>query len=200
VAQVPIYGSNGNIVGYRPLGPGDVSSEIIGGYGTALNQIFSRKFPNYNVGISLTIPLQNKANQADHITAELNYRQSQIQDRQLRNNIKLNVMNSVTALRNARAAYETSVVARQLQDETLAGTRRKYELGTATILDVVIAQRDDTTRQLSEADARSQYQRARTNLGQTLSTILDDYNVSLDEAKAGVVGREPDLPVVAPQR
>ena len=109
-------------------------------------------------------------------------------------------MNSVTALRNARAAYETSVVARQLQDQTLAGTRRKYELGTATILDVVIAQRDDTTRQLSEADARNQYQRAHTNLEQTLSTILDAYNVSLDEAKAGVVGREPDLPVVAPQR
>jgi len=198
--QVPIYGSNGNIVGYRPLGPGDVSSEIIGGYGSALSQIFSRKFPNYNVGFALTIPLQNKANQADHITAELSYRQSQIQDKQLRNNIKLNVMNSVTALRNARAAYETSVVARRLQDETLAGTRRKYELGTATILDVVIAQRDDTARQLSEADARNQYQRARTNLQQTTSSILDDYSVSLDEARTGVVGREPDLPVVAPRQ
>jgi len=198
--QVPLYGSNGTIVGYRPLAPSDVSSEIIGGYGTALSQIFSRKFPNYNVGFALTIPLQNKANQADHITAELSYRQSQIQDKQLRNNIKLNVMNSVTALRNARAAYETSVVARRLQDETLAGTRRKYDLGTATILDVVIAQRDDTTRQLSEADARNQYQRARTNLQQTLSTILDDYNVSLDEAKTGVVARQPDLPVVAPRQ
>lgn len=198
--QVPIYGSNGNIVGYRPLGPGDVSSEIIGGYGSALSQIFSRKFPNYNVGFALTIPLQNKANQADHITAELSYRQSQIQDKQLRNNIKLNVMNSVTALRNARAAYETSVVARRLQDETLAGTRRKYELGTATILDVVIAQRDDTARQLSEADARNQYQRARTNLQQTTSSILDDYSVNLDQARTGVVAREPDLPVVAPRQ
>jgi outer membrane protein TolC len=198
--QVPITGPNGSVVGYRPLGPADVSSEIIGGYGTALGQIFSRKFPNYNVGFQLTIPLKNRANQADQITAELNYRQSQIQDRQLKNNIKLNVMNAVTALRNARAAYDTSVVARQLQDETLAGTRRKYELGTATILDVVIAQRDDTTRQLSEADARNQYQRARTNLEQVLSTILDDYNVNMEEAKTGVVAREPDLPVVAPQQ
>jgi len=109
-------------------------------------------------------------------------------------------MNSITALRNARAAYETSVVARKLQDETLAGTRRKYELGTSTILDVVIAQRDDTTRQLSEADARNQYQRARTNLAQTLGTILDDYNVNMEEAKTGMVGREPDLPIAPPQQ
>ena len=197
--QVPITGPSGTVVGYRPLGPGDVSSEIIGGYGTAISQIFSRKFPNYNVGFTLTIPIKNRANQADQITAELNYRQSQIQDRELKNNIKLNVMNAIIALRNARAAYETSVVARKLQDETLAGTRRKYELGTATILDVVIAQRDDTTRQLSEADARNQYQHARTNMEQILSTILDDYNVSMEEAKTGVVGREADLPV-APQQ
>lgn len=197
--QVPITGPNGTIVGYRPLGPGDVSSEIIGGYGTALSQIFSRKFPNYNVGFQLTIPIKNRANQADEITAELNYRQSQIQDKELKNNIKLNVMNAIIALRNARAAYEASIVARKLQDETLAGTRRKYDLGTSTILDVVIAQRDDTTRQLSEADARNQYQHARTNLEQVLSTILDDYHVSMEEAKTGVVGREPDLPV-APQQ
>jgi outer membrane protein TolC len=198
--QVPITDPNGKVIGYRPLGPGDVSSEIIGGYGTALGQIFSRKFPNYNVGFQLTIPLKNRANQADQITAELNYRQQQIQDRQLKNSIKLNVMNAITALRNARAAYETSVVARELQDQTLAGQRRKYELGTATILDVVIAQRDDTTRQLSEADARNQYQRSRTNVQQVLSTILDDYNVNFEEAKTGLVAREPDLPIVAPQQ
>jgi outer membrane protein TolC len=105
----------------------------------------------------------------------------------------------VTALRNARAAWETSVVARKLYDETTTGARRKYELGTATILDVVIAQRDDTARQLAEQDALNQYQRARTNLDQTLGRTLDDYNVNLDEAKHGVVSREPDLIPPAPR-
>jgi hypothetical protein len=71
--------------------------------------------------------------------------------------------------------------------------RRKYELGTATILDVVIAQRDDTARQLSEQDALNQYQRARTNLRQTLGKTLEDYDVNLEEAKRGVVSRDPDL-------
>ena len=58
-------------------------------------------------------------------------------------------------------------------------------------------QRDSTARQLSEADALNQYQRARTNLDQTLGKTLDDYNVSLEEAQRGVVGREPDLIPVA---
>jgi len=188
----PYVGPNGAIA-YRQLGPGDVNSFLIGGYGTVLSQIFSRNFPNYSASFTLTVPIRNRANQADLITNELSYRQAQISDKELHNNIKLNVMNAWTALRNARAAWETSVVATKLYDQTLAGVRRKYELGTATILDVVIAQRDDTARQLAQADALDQYQRARTNLDQVLGKTLDVYSVSLEDAKRGVVGREPDL-------
>jgi hypothetical protein len=154
----PYYNSAGQLLGYKQLTNSDVNSFLLGGYGTVLGQMFSRNFPNYNVGFTLTVPIRNRSNQADEITNELQYRQQQIQDKELHNNIKLSVMNNWTALRNSRAAYDTSVVARKLQDETLAGTRRKYELGTATILDVVIAQRDDTTRRLSEVDSLVQFQ------------------------------------------
>jgi outer membrane protein TolC len=188
----PVVGPNG-VITYQQLTAAQVNQQLIGGYGTVLGQVFGRDFPNYSIGLQLTMSLRNRSAQADLITNELTYRQAEIQDKQLRNNIKLNVLNSYTALRNARAAWETSVAARKLYDETLAGTRRKYELGTSTILDVVIAQRDDTARQLSEADALDQFERARTNLDQTLGKTLDTFNVNLDEAKRGVVAREPDL-------
>ena len=99
--------------------------------------MFSRNFPNYSAGFQLNIPIRNRANQADLITDELNYRQPQIQDKQLQNNIKLNVINAQIALKQARAAYETAVQARKLQEQVLAGERRKYELGTSSILNVV---------------------------------------------------------------
>jgi outer membrane protein TolC len=183
-----------------PLTPGQVNPFFLGGYGTALKQVFSRNFPNYSAGFQLTVPLSNRANQADQITNELQYRQQQIQAREISNNIKLNVINAWTSVRQSRAAYDTAVEARKLQDQTLAGTRRKYELGTSTITDVLIAQRDDTSRQLAEVDALSQYERGRTNLQQMMGTILDVYDVSLDEAKNGQVKREPDLiPAVLPK-
>jgi outer membrane protein TolC len=199
-AVVPIFGSNGQIIGYRPLTPADVNNFFLGGYGSVLAQMFGRNFPNYSAQVNLTIPLRNRATQADFITDELNYRQSEIQDKQLHNNIKLNVINAYTALRQARASYETAVVARRLQDQTLAGTRRKYELGTSTITDVVVAQRDANTRQLAEVDARRQYAGARNSLRQQMGTILDDYNVDIGEAKTGLVKREADIPVVVNQQ
>jgi len=191
---------NGQLVGYGPLTPAQASGLALGGYGNVLGQVFSRKYPNYSVGFQLTVPLRNRANQADEITNELQYRQQQIQDKQLQNSIKLNVINAWTALRQARAAYDTAVEARKLQDQTLAGTRRKYELGTSTITDVLVAQRDDTTRQLSEVDTRDQYQRARTNLEQVMGTILDSHDISLEEAKNGQVSRGPDpIPAIPPK-
>ena len=171
----------------------NVNQYFLGGYGTILSQLFGRNFPNYSAGFQFSLPIRNRAAQADLVTDELNYRSQQIQDKQLQNNIKLNVLNAQTALRQARAAYETAVVARKLQEQTLAGERRKYELGTSSILNVVIVQRDTTGRQLSEVDARNQYVRARSALQQVLGTTLEDHNVSIDEAKKGVVGREPDL-------
>jgi outer membrane protein TolC len=192
----PITLPNGQTAMYTRTAA-DVNPYFLGGFGTVLGQVFGRNFPNYSAGVSLTMTLRNRSTQADLITDQLNYRQQQLQDRQLHNSIKLNVINAQTAVRQARAAWETSVEARKLQEQTLAGTQRKYELGTSTILDVVITQRDTTTRELAEVDARSQYNRARINLQSILGTVLTDYDVDIEQAKTGVVGREPDpIPAV----
>jgi len=177
---------------------GNVNQYFVGGYGTILGQIFGRNFPNYSASVSLNMTLRNRSAQADLITDQLNFRQQQIQDRQLHNNIKQNVVNARVSLSQAWSAYQTAVEARRLQEQVTTGTRRKYELGTATILDVVISQRDLTNRSLSEVDARSQYVHARTNLENVLGTVLKDHEVNVDEAKAGVVARPPDMiPVTA---
>jgi hypothetical protein len=84
------------------------------------------------------------------------------------------------------------VEASRLQQETQTGTRRKYELGTATILDVVVTQQTTVARELSEASALNQYIHAKLDLQNSLGRILDDYNVSIDDARKGTVGREPD--------
>jgi outer membrane protein TolC len=185
--------TTGQIVQTFVRTPANVNGFFLGGYGSFLNQLFSRNFPNYSAGFQLNVPIRNRANQADLITDELNYRQSQIQDKQLQNNIKLNVINAQIALKQARAAYETAVAARKLQEQVLAGEKRKYELGTSSILNVVIVQRDTTTREIAEVEARSQYIKSRTSLDNVLGRTLEVQNVDIGQAKNGVVGREPDM-------
>jgi outer membrane protein len=195
---VPVTLANGSTQ-FVARGPGDVNGYFLGGFGSVLGQLFGRNFPNYSVSVALTVPIRNRSARADYITDQLNYRQQQIQDRQLRNSIKQNVINSRVALSQARAAYDTSVEARKLQEQTYNGQRRKYELGTTTILDVVIGQRDLTTRELAEVNAKNQYMHAQINLQNVMGEILKEYNVDIEQAKQGQVGREPDLiPAVPP--
>lgn len=197
--QINTVGLDSSLVSQQILAQrtANVSPSLIGGYGTFLSQIFRRNYPDYAVGFSLSIPLTNRAAQADYIKDQINYRQQQINDRQTLNNIRVNVINARTALLQARAAYDTSVKARMLQEQTLNGERRKFELGTSSFLNVVIVQRDAVARQAAEVTALNAYVRARTNLQATIGRILKEYNVSLEEALSGIVKREPDI--VIPQ-
>ena len=104
------------------------------------------------------------------------------------------MINARTALAQARAAYDTSVKARMLSEQTLAGERRKYQLGTSAFLNVVIVQREMVNRRAVEAQALNSYVNARTNLEFSVGRVLEAYRISMEEAYTGVARREPDLP------
>ena len=77
--------------------PASVNQFFLGGYGTVLSQLLRRNFPNYSAGIpAYRCRCGTASAQADLVTDQLNYRQSEIQDRQQLNNIKLNVLNAAT--------------------------------------------------------------------------------------------------------
>lgn len=191
--------------GFLPPGSGFVSGSgnpnafFLGGYGTVLSQLFSRNFPDYGVGFNFQMPLRNRSAQADLIRDELNLRQQQINDHQLQNNIKLNVVNARIALEQARSAYQTAVKARVLQEQTLNGATRKYQLGTSSFLDVVLVQRDLVTRQSAEVAALNTYVKARTTLEAMTGEVLKEHEISIDEALAGKVNRPPAAPPVLDQ-
>ncbi|MEX2262496.1 MAG: TolC family protein [Bryobacteraceae bacterium] len=194
-----------------PLNPGVPNSPLVsrdrssvdgfflGGYGTVLSQLFARNFPDYSLSFQLNIPLRNRAAQADLARDQLGLRQQEIRDRQLRNQIRVDVLNAMVAMRQARAAYDTSVKARMLQEQTVAAERRKYSLGASSIINVIITQRDLAARQSAEVQALSTYARARTQLNQVTGDVLKAHDVSVEEAYAGMVKREPSrLPVLDP--
>jgi outer membrane protein len=162
---------------------------FVGGYGTFFGQLLSRNFPDYSIGFNLNVPLSNGGARADMIKAQLDLRESQIQAKQQENSIKLAVVNARIALEQARRAYETAVKARKLQEQTFAGTRRKYELGTASFLDVVVVQRDVVAAQSSEVNSLRSYSSARNNLDLVLGRVLDAHNVDIREAVTGKVKR-----------
>ena len=170
---------------------------FVGGFGSALSQVFSRKFPDYSVAFQLTIPIRNRSAQADYILDELNLRTLELQHQRTANSIRVDVRNALIAVQQATASYQAAVKARELQQQTLEAEQKKYALGASTIFFVITYQRDLATAQSNEVAAQSAYAKAKVQLDSATGETLDRYNISIDEAAKGRVSRAPSaLPAV----
>ena len=194
------------------LGPPSVSTGLIqtppiadpyfvGGYGTVLAQLFGRNFPTYSVGLNLTIPLRNRAAQANLATASVNLRQNQLLLQRQINQIRVDVQNAITAVNQARTQYEAAVKGRVLQEQTLDADQKKLALGATTVYQVIQDQRDLTTAAAAEVTAQATYAGARVQLDVATGSTLANNNVEFDEAKSGRVSKAPSTPPpVAPNQ
>jgi len=172
-------------------GPIAGASYLDGGYGLLLEDIFRRNFPNYSAGISLNIPLRNRAAQSDYVTSQLEIRQNELSLQKQVNQVRVDVQNAVIGLQQARARYVAAKEARVLSQETFEGDKKKYDLGATTSYQVVQDQRDLASAQSSEVQAMANYTHARIQFDQALGTTMDVNNVSVAEAMSGKVSAQP---------
>jgi outer membrane protein len=202
-----LIGSQNTIVGPPLASTGIIQNPpvadpfFIGGYSGILAQLFGRNFPTYSIGANLTIPLRNRAAQANIATATLNLRQSQLQVQRLINQIRVDVQNALIAVQNARAEYQAAVKQRVLQEQTLDADQKKLALGATTVYQVIQDQRDLTNAAAAEVSAQAQYAAARVQLDVATGLTLQNNNVEFEEAKTGHVSRPPSpVPTTDPNR
>jgi outer membrane protein len=172
---------------------------VTGGYFDMLSQIARRNYPNYSAGISLNIPLRNRAAQADYATSMLELRQTELNLRKNINQIRVDVQNALIGLQQARARHEAAVKSRVLQEQTLAGDQKRYRLGAVVSFQVVQDQRDLATAQSAEVQSMANYTHARISLDLALGTTLEVNHVAIDEALKGQISQASTLPADLPK-
>ena len=158
---------------------------FLGGFGTGLEQIFDRKFPNYGLGLQLSVPLGNRSAQADIVRDQLAVRQQEIRLRQLEKQIRLDIRNALTAVQQARTIVEAAVEARVLQEQTLDAEQKKLSVGVSTNYQVIQAERDLAQARSAEVTAMDTYVKARNSLDRATGEILAKNNVGIDNAYRG---------------
>jgi outer membrane protein len=168
---------------------------FVGGYGTALSQVFRRDFPTEYAGLYLSgFPIHNRQAQADYGIEQLQLQASQLTGQRDNNNIAVNVSNQLIALQQARARYSTAVNTRKLQEQVIEDDRKKFTFGTATFTTLIIDQRTLVAAQISEVGALSAFARARVSLDQVIGETLEKNNISLEEGMQGRVARPSAVP------
>jgi len=182
---VGVMQNNGLAGAANPLLAGSPDPGYIGGYGGVLDQIFSRKYPTYGIGLQMTLPIHNRVAEADLARDELQEKQSEIRLRQLQNQARLEVEDALIAMRRARASYDAAVEARRLQQESLEAEQAKFEVGASTSFFVIQYESLLAQAKSTEVAALSSYGKAKAALQRAMGTILDENRISFDAAVKG---------------
>jgi outer membrane protein TolC len=164
------------LLGAAPHNP---DPALLGGYGTALSQLFRRNYPDYGVGLQLIIPLKNRAAEADYARDSLTLRQQEVRLLQLRKQVHVEIQNALIALDQARATLEATGREREFQEQSLAAEEDKLAVGASTTFLVIQYQRDLAQARSAEVGAQAGFVKARAALHRAAGTLLDTYGVAV---------------------
>jgi outer membrane protein len=164
------------------------------GLGSSLSQVFRNDYPNYSVGLSLQIPIRNRSAQADAARALLEQRQLIEQLQRTKNQVEQDVRSAEVGVIQAKVRIDAARKAVILSQQTLSAEQKKFQLGESTVFLVIQEQRDLSTAEGNEVQARSNYAKALTQFRQVTGTILSDYNIELNDALEGKVTHAPNIP------
>ncbi len=183
-------GSAGPINSNCSLGKTECVTDLPTGFGGMFANTFNYSSPEYQVGMTLQIPLRNRVAKADQFRASLEYRQRQISFEEQKKSIRFDVRNSQFALQQAQARVDAVQKARELAQRTFDITEREQKLGAKSTYDVLIAQHDLAIAESSLAAAKTAYEKARVDIDRATGETLERMGVSIANAKTGQV-RQP---------
>lgn len=168
------YGSNGlGGTQFNGLGQKITSSSV--------NQLFGFTYPTYYAQLSLTLPLKNRAAKAEMGTALVSRRNDLYSERQIREQVTLDVNNAVHQLEQAKLSIAAGKEALDLAKKTMAAEQRKYDLGSSTIFLVLEAQTELASAQLNLLQAEVNYQLAVAGVDHATGELLEPYHVQIAE-------------------
>jgi outer membrane protein len=168
-------------------------------YGGTLNQLVNSTAPDKGAGISINIPLRNRAAQATQVRSEFEYRQAQLRIQQIENQVRIEVRNAQFGVRQNRASVDSAQAAVALARQSLDAEQKKYVLGASTSTLVLQNEAALTQAEVTLVSAKALYEKAEVELDRAVGVLLDHAGILISDAERGQVTQTPNIPHVAPR-
>ncbi len=165
-------------------------------YSGALSQLIDSTAPDKGVGLTLNIPLRNRAAQATQVRSEFEYRQAQLRLQQLENQVRIEVRNAQFGVQQNRASVASAQAAVDLARQSLDAEQKKYALGASTSTLVLQNQAALTQAEVTLVSAKAAYEKAEVELDRAIGLLLDHAGIQIADAERGEVTHAPNIPHV----
>jgi outer membrane protein len=186
--------------GFNPVLGTTIPTAAPVGYTSSLNQLVNSTAPDKGVGLTLNIPIRNRNADALQVRAELEYRQAQMREQQIENQIRIEVRNAQFQVVQNRAAVVAAQAAVELGHQSLDAEQKKLNLGASTSTLVLQNQSVLATNESNLVSAMAAYEKSRIELDRATGLLLDHAGIVMADAERGQVTRMPNVPFVTPRQ
>jgi len=160
-------------------GQAPVANQFIGGYGTALWNLFKNDFRTWSVGVQFNFPLRNRTAKANLAKAQEQDRQLDSQTRRQLQNIEVEVRNAVQSVETAQMRIDAAKLAREYAEKQLEGEEKKFQAGLSATFFVLQRQNDLSVARFDELRALADYNKSVATLQRVLSTTLSSNSIEI---------------------
>jgi outer membrane protein TolC len=129
-------------------GPGAVTD-----FGAVLNQLFAHDYPTWSVGVSVSYPLGESADQPNYARAQLERSQSAERLKSAEAKAIQQIRDAAWKIEMNAKRIDTTRAARELAEQRLDAERKRFDVGMSTSFLVIQAQRDLAQSRTNELSA-----------------------------------------------
>jgi outer membrane protein TolC len=167
---------------------------LSGALGPTFTNVFRNDYPNLSFGVQLGVPIRNRTFEADAARALLEQRQLQMKLQDAKNQAVWDVSKAVSAVQQARSTLDATLKLAAVSRQVLDMQQQKFTLASATVEEVITAQRNLATAEGNVVRDRAAYAKALIQYEQATGTLLERNKIELSDAVEGDVRRAPNIP------
>ncbi|MBI3940888.1 MAG: TolC family protein [Acidobacteria bacterium] len=166
---------------FVPNPAGGPPLQVTRGAAQAFSQLARLDFPEYAIGFSFTVPIKNRAAQADSMRAQMDRQSAEVAAQRTRLQIGLEVRQALIGLAQNKARVEASRKALNLSEQAADAEEKKFRAGISTPYDVIRLQRDLIAAQRAEVEARVNFAKALVEMARATGTTLEKASVDWEK-------------------
>jgi outer membrane protein len=164
-----VFGGSSQLVGVVP-----------GGFSDALDQMFGFGLPTYQFGVTLRLPIRDRARSMDFANAIVQKRMDALRVRTEEQRVRLDVLTAVNQVESTKDAVKLAKIARDFAQKQLDAEQKKYDLGISMIYFVQQAQTDLARAESDVVNQSIQYRRSLLTLSRMTGNLLEERGIRID--------------------
>ncbi|MDD8014138.1 MAG: TolC family protein [Acidobacteriota bacterium] len=176
-------GLSGTRIIYAENNPltGIILSRIPGAASSALKDATNFRYPNWSLGLTLSVPLSNVFSRAAYTQAKLDFQRASLNLKNQEQQLFLEIKNSVRAVETNYKRVQAYRVARELAEQKLTAEEEKLRVGLSTNYMVLQYQRDLANARTSELNAIVTYNISLGSLDKAMGVSLKNMNITVTD-------------------